>query len=123
MNIQELSPTNWVLLNIHGKDEPYQVECADLDDEGRVYVKDLWFGFDVEKLKPVPLTLDLLITNGFTKNPYAPNVYWYRDFYIRLLPEHNVIGGHAFDVEYVHQLQNLMRSIGFEELADNFVVQ
>lgn len=92
--------------------------CTNMDD-------DLLF---TDKLKPIPLTEELLELNGwillsnyFSDDYYSPGGDFSIDFakgklFIRM-------HGHSIEVKYVHILQHALRLCGLRELADNFKVE
>lgn len=80
--------------------------------------------------EPVPLTEEVLKSNGFTKSKderyyYAPNdnrfILGFMGGYANL-PAHIFVecGFYPVTIKYVHELQHAIRLLGLDELADNF---
>lgn len=99
------------------------MEVQPLDDEKRVI--DAY----IDLFEPIELTNDMLVLNGFGK---SENIDWfwlagfpfdiskcsYRDTSVYEVSVGN--GGIVRTIKYVHELQNLLRVVGLEELANNF---
>jgi len=86
---------------IADKDEPYPVtiftgETVSLND-----------------IKPIPLTEDILVKNGWSKKIMLYKNEWYGD--IGLFEEHGEFYYMDLKIEYAHQLQHLLRLCGIEK--------
>lgn len=85
--------------------------------EGLVY--DL---VDIEEMKPVPFTLDIIIKNGWMENRYTDMFYKAigegRYLNLRVEGQQTWIVGLAHqdllkNIKYIHQLQHLLFGLGF----------
>ena len=83
----------------------------------------------IDLFEPIELTNDMLLLNGFGKSentdwfwlagfPFDVSRCSYRDPSVYEVSVGN--GGIVRTIKYVHELQNLLRVVGFEELANNF---
>lgn len=83
----------------------------------------------IDLFEPIELTNDMLVLNGFGKSedtdwfwlegfPFNLSRYIYRDPSVYEVSAGN--GGIVKTIKYVHELQNLLRVVGLEELANNF---
>lgn len=68
---------------------------------------------DVEELYPIPLTEDILVKNGWRKHTMLYKNEWYGD--IGLFEEHGKFYYMDLKIEYVHQLQHLLRLVGIKK--------
>lgn len=95
---------------------------------------DSWL--NIEEANPISITEDVLKANGFTEQPDVPEGcvnYVYNNggqiVYISRLPwdsfsiDANFHGRLSMQIQYVHELQHILRLIGINELADNFKIQ
>ena len=93
------------------------------------YVVNTWTANDYSrdfKVKPAPLTPEILEKNGWKETQYCHEYQdgkntiqcWLPDMRGRI----NGIEIEHFKCEYVHQYQHLLRICGLDEIADNFKV-
>lgn len=68
---------------------------------------------DVEELYPIPLTEDILVKNGWRKHIMLYKNEWYGD--IGLFEEYGKFYYMDLKIEYVHQLQHLLRLVGIKK--------
>lgn len=99
--------------------------------------KDIEYFFKEENVKPVPLTTDILINNGFgqdticsglilhidnSENLYVlVNYRWYNGE-CRNVEISNGMYNLSRPVRYVHELQHALRLCGLDELANNLKI-
>lgn len=81
-----------------------------------------------EDIEPIPLTEEILFKNGFeyemekitsTSNGYY--IFRLEDFYIDIYTHSYGFG--CATINYVHELQHLLRLCGLNDLADNFKIE
>lgn len=68
---------------------------------------------DDSKIDPIPLTEDILVKNGLRKHTMLYKNEWYGD--IGLFEEHGKFYYMDLKIEYIHQLQHLLRLCGIEK--------
>ena len=86
-------------------------------------------------ISPISITEEILLANDFTKQPDVPEgcVNWVYNnggqiVYISRLPwdsfsiDANFHGRLSMQIQYVHELQHILRLIGINDLADNFKI-
>ena len=71
---------------------------------------------DVEELSPIELTEEILVKNGWRKQTMPYKDEWYGG--ISLFEEHGKFYYMDFKIEYVHQLQQLLRLAGVEKTIE-----
>lgn len=67
---------------------------------------------EIKDLITIPLTEDILVKNGFKGNPLDGYYYWQDADRIEL---NGNFGYHGIVINYVHQLQHLLRLCGIEK--------
>jgi hypothetical protein len=67
---------------------------------------------NIEVVDPIPLTEEILVKNGFKGNPLDGYYYWQDADRIEL---DGNFGYHGIVINYVHQLQHLLRLRGIEK--------
>lgn len=117
---------NWVLSGAKTQFPMYVTgifdDVAYLDFEGNE--GDIWEEKE-EDMFPVPLTKEILLKNGFTKRKMLGYTYhFYYEYYtddivIKITALYNcdfsvLMFGRAMNVNYVHELQNLLTFAGVE---------
>lgn len=134
MNTKELQIGDWVLK----RDEGYATVIG-IDHLGTV---DTSRGITIDMcLKPVPLTPEILVLNGFEKVPTAPHSYFNSDlwdcdviidisgdtyedtWHVHKFTDHNDNAFVCFSLCYVHELQHVLRLCGLFESADNLKLE
>lgn len=123
---KELMLGNWVLSGAKTQFPMYVTgifdDVAYLDFEGNE--GDIWEEKE-EDMFPVPLTKEILLKNGFTKRKMLGYTYhFYYEYYtddivIKITALYNcdfsvLMFGRAMNVNYVHELQNLLTFAGVE---------
>lgn len=92
--------------------------------------------FKEENVKPVPLTTDILINNGFTQDTIGSGLILHIDnsenLYVLVNYRYNgecrnvEISNNMYNIscpiKYVHELQHALRLCGLSELADNLKI-
>lgn len=133
MNAEEISVTDWVTFYDKDDDSLRELQITEICAQ-KSFSRYIVLGYSAETnktyinhakiLSPIPLTREMMSLNGFTENHYEMCTFWYKDMYVRVGAErHNVVGGRSFQIIYVHQLQRLLRLVGFDELAANFKIK
>lgn len=87
--------------------------CRLKNDE---YNCDTW----CDRIRPIPLTEEILEANGFETDEVQ---YEFYDGYNFLLANGKGISVAVGSIWYVHELQHALRLCGLNELADNFKVE
>lgn len=102
MKATDLMIGDWVMCN-HYQDMPFtkQFRVADFGKGEYVFCE------------PIPLTEDILVKNGWRKQIMPYKDEWYGG--ISLFEEHGKFYYMDFKIEYVHQLQQLLRLMGIEK--------
>ena len=102
MNCKDLMVGDWVMCN-HYQDMPFtkQFRVADFAKGEYVFCE------------PIPLTEDILVKNGWRKHTMLYKNEWYGD--IGLFEEHGKFYYMDLKIEYVHQLQHLLRLVGIQK--------
>lgn len=132
MNINEISVDNWVQVGTH---QYYQVEEIRKDgNEYRIYLKGTSAFATLTEVKPISLTPEFLLKNGFEEETdyYGYKVYSCLteeyQLYVRLKESNYTKGRYSFiHIEYgcisfdelpidsVHELQNILISCKIEK--------
>ena len=106
MEVNELMVGDWVICN-HYQDKPFTKQFG---------VADFAKG-EHEFCKPIPLTEDILVKNGFEKFAESQTLFDYTDNDIHL--EYWIGDGcfryYTAEIHYVHQLQHLLRLAGVQK--------
>lgn len=78
---------------------------------------------DSEFVKPIPLTEEILEKNGFKQGEFI-NDYILDDatFYLVEFNHSYLYEESDIEINYVHELQHLLRLCGLNELANNFKI-
>ena len=111
--------------NVHGDCMNFQHDIPFVQEE---------FMIEITKVKPIPLTIEILEKNGFEQagdstfsvsdDGMLLNATWWREslFYVGFYRrDNNLPNEHFFlNVCYVHELQHILRLCGQNELADKF---
>jgi len=69
--------------------------------------------YDDCNIRPIPLTEDILVKNGWRKHTMLYKNEWYGD--ICLFEEYGKFYYMDLKIEYVHQLQHLLRLVGIKK--------
>lgn len=130
MRINELQIGNWVYEGERAQFPMFVTGILkDSDGDGEVYLDfggnegDVW-DVNIEDVRPIPITEELLEKNGLEKHP----AYWNESQNYFKLPDKRFallsvmygdetlyrIRGMGINVKYVHELQNAMRLCGIE---------
>ena len=114
MKINELMIGDWVYNKHHKKNiqiQPYDFFVHGHGNNGTFAVSStIVSGRD---LVPIPLTEEILVKNGWRKQIMLYKNEWYGD--IGLFEEHGEFYYMNIKLDYVHQLQHLMRLYGIEK--------
>lgn len=107
-------------------DYVYAGFCGGPDDDNEEYTdKDLAEG----AARPLELTPDILLANGFTQENGKYNLTIQETTYLRIEDMGRLFALNArgsirnFRVRYVHELQHILRLMDLSELADNFKIK
>lgn len=143
MKTNELMMNDWVYRSeMHGDDvgRPYPVQIHLIEDwthQGKEHVADVGCDDDdelsINSIKPIPLTKDILLKNGFERTGSFADLKEYMltdvdtDIYIFYVEcsepyFYTEIATVEVKIEYVHQLQHLLRMCGSATLADNLKI-
>lgn len=84
-----------------------------------------------EVVKPIPLTDEMLLLNGFQVRITSNKWFWKANFPFNIISTDD--SSDPYDVTmdsiivkvifYVHELQNLLRTTGLKDFADNFKLE
>lgn len=115
MNAEELMLNDWVecLDSTHKTKVFAQVDAIE-ESRNCLLVKDGWGNWflDIKHLKPIPLTKEILVKNGWKKRALRYFTEWYGCF-TQLNEQHNGKFYYAaIPLNYVHELQHLLRLAG-----------
>lgn len=108
----------------------YRVKGVRDLDGGEVLVStgkaDMWYEYKL--IRPIPLTEELLLLNGFRKRSHYYELYVEDgDYYFEICNFDGslslMFANTGIILNYVHQLQHALRLDGSNELADNFKVE
>lgn len=125
MKTNELMIGDWIDNNLEGK--PYYVQISSISDDGEICYKkdeiyqDLWLN---DNVKPIPLTKEILENNGFNgdrdvrllkQDNFSITVVWLNDGTIDVNYFNAMDEELHLSLEYVHQLQHLLRLIRYEK--------
>mgnify|MGYP007080084293 CR=1 FL=1 len=95
------------------------------DDENEYTDKDFAEG----NARPIELTPDMLLANGFTQENGKYNLTIQETTYLRIEDMGRLFALNAcgeirrFRVRYVHELQHILRSMDLSEFADDFKIK
>ena len=108
--------------NVHGDCINFQHDIPFVQEE---------FMIEYTKIKPIPLTAEILEKNGFnqvidtckikTYHRKPINVIMFSTPEITILPEESFIIKNL-KIQYIHEFQHILRLCGQNELADNFKI-
>lgn len=119
MKAEELMLNDWVecLDSTHKTKMFAQVDAIE-ESRNCLLVKDGWGNWflDISHLEPIPLTEEILVKNGWRKQTMPYKDEWYGG--ISLFEEHGKFYYMDFKIEYVHQLQQLLRLAGVEKTIE-----
>lgn len=96
-----------------------------------VWVGDGFLTSHIENIEPIPITIEILTKNGFTKVNSQRYDYGCpdTDCYVKVNPKKNMIhvnGRNAncnlYYHSFIHELQHALRLCGLNEFADNFKI-
>lgn len=139
MKTNELMMNDWVYrLEIYGYnvDSPYPVQVHLIEDwthQGKDHTANIYCDdcdkLPVSAIKPIPLTEEILLKNGFEKTGSFADLKEYawtdidNDIYIFYVESnepyfYTEIATVDVEIKYVHQLQHLLRMCGSVVLAD-----
>ena len=121
MKASELRIGNWV----ETEGGFYQIDSILNKDRILVKIEDEYVGYDINQIKPIPLTEEWLIKFGFDKRTNINDCNAYTS---KIRADIDIIEysyGFSADLEvehlsvlkYVHQLQNLIHALTGEELT------
>lgn len=109
-----------------GTDYVYAGFIGGPDDDDEEYTdKDFAEG----NARPIELTPDMLLANGFTQENGKYNLTIQETTYLRIEDMGRLFALNAcgeirnFRVRYVHELQHILRSMDLSEFADNFKIK
>ena len=102
IKVNEICVGDWVICN-HYQDKPFTKQFGVADFAKGEY----------EFCYPIPLTEDILVKNGWRKHIMLYKNEWYGD--IGLFEEHGKFYYMDLKIEYVHQLQHLLRLVGIKK--------
>lgn len=102
MDCKDLMVGDWVICN-HYQDKPFTKQFGVADFAKGEY----------EFCEPIPLTEGILVKNGWRKHIMLYKNEWYGN--IGLFEEHGKFYYMDLKIEYVHQLQHLLRLCGIEK--------
>ena len=124
MKLTDLAILDWVLIN----NTPHKIQAIDSIDAEILADDDLYYvGEDrchsEDKIEPIPLTIEILEKNGWW---YEIEDIWLHDKVSFCIEKWNG-KFQCYDIsqiklDSVHQLQQILRLCGLNELADNFKV-
>lgn len=129
MKANDLMIGDWV--EIQDTPKYYKVEGVNIFARGDAcrltfedYVVETW----CDRVKPIPLTPEMLEANGFEQNENVKGYQYPNDNIIFCLEELSrvfIFNGVYNDIciNYVHELQHALRLCGLTELADNFKIK
>ena len=142
LTVQDLMVADWVRITIEGHRYPAVVHTIKLNTE-EIEVAYLaapgdWEdGYGYDDFEPIPLTPEILELNGFKST--AGRTVWEMEIEKKYI---NIWGTHALSfslnipylhgykwimqdvpINYVHELQHLLRLCGLTELANDFKVE
>jgi hypothetical protein len=128
MNAKELRIGNLIEINeeLRKENSPYEplicpyFEVEEINKDGEVYLysakENVGIYSEIEELKPIPITLELLDKLGFTieNKPNGDIEYSYKEYRYSLIYKENY-DGYLFcdddivlrDLEFIHELQNI----------------
>jgi len=125
MNANELMIGNWVLFPFHNEIVKVHGVGRRADDESKINVQIFTKGgflmTNVESIQEIPLSPEILDKCGFVKRPvdwYIPfndiEVCWHivQGVSVGFDSDINTIYQYFKHIKYLHQLQNLMQSLG-----------
>jgi len=142
LTVQDLMMGDWVRITIEGHRYPAYVNFLKYYTEeiGVAYLAapgDWEDGDGYDDIEPIPLTPEILELNGFKGT--AGRTVWEMEINKKYI---NIWGTHALSfsmnvpyllgykwiiqdlpINYVHELQHLLRQCGFTELANDFKVE
>ena len=78
-----------------------------------------------DRIKPIPLTEEILKVNGFSKNFSEMYTKWIVPFEVNIRGNNKYItldGKYLCNSDYVHELQHALRLCGLNYLADNLKI-
>lgn len=115
---------NDLVLKILGIDGRNNVVFTELQDSLKLQIS-----YDIEEIKPISLTDEILRKNGFV---YKEDYHCYVlsgdcavSLKVNILGEGELrfsIFSYLKEIKYVHELQNALYNCGLKELANNFKV-
>lgn len=117
------------LINVNGIVRVREIS----EGTGRCCYEDKYGSYWAREVAPIPLTIEMLLANGFTKF-----VDGYRRTFYNYVVDNNLmldisdwedeglkvaVGGKFRELKYVHELQHILRLIGLGEVANNFKIK
>lgn len=132
MNINELMIGNYVKC-VGCKDNIFQVISLFDGDLVTIQNSDDTFDCMLDRVKPIPITIEWLVKNGFEKRHEELLDYYYytkeieecpfritiREIsggYFKCYLDNNALQSYGYaDIQYIHQLQNLLNIINIKE--------
>lgn len=106
MNCKDLMVGDWVICN-HYQDKPFTKQFGVADFAKGEY----------EFCEPIPLTEDILLKNGWKKRPLRYFTEWYGCFQLNEQSNGKFYYA-AIPLNYVHELQHLLRMAGIEKAIE-----
>lgn len=106
-------------LKVLGLDSTNNVVYVEAQDNFKLKIS-----YDEEEIKSIPLTDEILKLNGFEQNG---DIYFYYD-YLTIVDWKEkgyriaLLHMHPFCFTQVHELQHILRVLGFHDLANNFKI-
>lgn len=119
MDCKDLMVGDWVYV-VRGYDKHHTIEKIKgvIADEDEPYPVTISTGETVSlnDIKPIPLTSDILVKNGFEKFTESQTNFDYtdNDIHLEYWIGDGVFRYYTAEIHYVHQLQHLMRLFGIE---------
>lgn len=132
MEVKEIQIGDWIkrVAYLNGRDNPPYITNIQIKNiygnEINCKTRDytILSGTRLLECEPIPLTEEILINNGFE------DLGKYFRLQDDILMIHRncgklwvIIGTWAIDIQYIHQLQHLLRLCGLNDLADNFKIK
>lgn len=130
MKANELMIGDWVLAQFINGDRYARISAIAIDC-AVVSVGDREYEHDYDAVLPITLTEEILKANGFLESIEEGTFYFPQEDINQLGYAIETDDGEAFFItghelivfDYVHELQQVLRLCGLEELADNFKLE
>lgn len=100
------------------------------DDLALLRYEPKYLGWDIEHIKPIPVTEEMLKLNGFVFNVENTDLH-YRSYHLGSLVVYWGKSNHLYammqtagiGIYYVHELQRMLRCVGQWEVANKFRIE